>query len=378
MYTNLLGVLFCLSTSHLQSSTTSCHDTAFLDMATGDSDISSLILSLLWACYNVETYIARHFREVLGGHDHLAALFHAADFTFHAGLAHVLQSSSPPSLAWLDSLDSSVPKHVWGIYVLVYRKSGALPQVYVGSGTATNRGLRARVSEHHRSKASSHYITKAHQDGYRLTKSAVLATCPIPTSADAFARRTVVVAVEAVFACIFWPLRDPTKSYGLSEFCPWLPSLFEYGGLCSHSPLHEGIRGNSSSDLSKEELEEIAAAVKEHNRQYQVTYGKKLRAEASEKYKTREKRNNELQKPKTLARQQAAIANDTYHCDVCNLSVRDNASLTRHFGTPRHIAAATGQDQIDRRCELCNRDFKYPSDLKAHKNSPMHQRNLAA
>jgi hypothetical protein len=99
----------------------------------------------------------------------------------------------------------------------------------------------------------------------------------------------------------------PAADCGLSGHCPWPPLTFEYGGLCSHNPLQMSTSGNAefTSDLSLQELEEIAAAVKEHNRQYQVEYGKKMRAEASDKYKTREKRNNEMQKPKTLARQQA-------------------------------------------------------------------------
>jgi hypothetical protein len=86
-----------------------------------------------------------------------------------------------------------------------------------------------------------------------------------------------------------------------------------------------------------EELEAIAAAVKENNRDYQYDYQRGLGVNPSEEYRARQKRNNEKQKPTTKAAQKLAVKNKLYHCTPCNVACRENASLVLHNTTKRHM-----------------------------------------
>lgn len=65
-------------------------------------------------------------------------------------------------------------------------------------------------------------------------------------------------------------------------------------------------------DFYPQELEEMAEAVKEKNAAYQYDYQRALRANPTEQYKLTQKNNNEKQKPRTKARQKAAIADGEY------------------------------------------------------------------
>lgn len=47
--------------------------------------------------------------------------------------------------------------------------------------------------------------------------------------------------------------------------------MLEWHGLCSHNPLHKDVSGNF--DLSAEQLQAIAAEVKEKNRVYHAEHG---------------------------------------------------------------------------------------------------------
>ena len=44
----------------------------------------------------------------------------------------------------------AISLHVWGICVLVLRRNGHEPLIYIGSGTATTRGVRARLDGYDR------------------------------------------------------------------------------------------------------------------------------------------------------------------------------------------------------------------------------------
>jgi hypothetical protein len=50
---------------------------------------------------------------------------------------------------------------------------------------------------------------------------------------------------------------------GFGKFCPCSKDLFQYRGLCSHSPLIETILGNL--DYTEEQLETMAAKAKKHH-----------------------------------------------------------------------------------------------------------------
>jgi hypothetical protein len=91
----------------------------------------------------------------------------------------------------------------------------------------------------------------------------------------------------------------------------------------------EGFR-DCDAQLTPEQRVAKAAIIQEKNRVYQDAYQKNLRANPIEKFIARRNNANKMSKPKTKARQQEAIRTKRYHCDCCNVSCRDAASLRRH------------------------------------------------
>lgn len=331
-----------------------------------------VLLLIIWASINVSTYINPRFVHVVSSLARLSTLFDLAGFTFCPGLYDTICAAAPPNLVWVESLPVTVSKNVWGVYILVLKKHGCPPLVYIGSGTAVNRGVRARLSEHERGILCPRLVHDARDKGYEITHMALLAHCPIPAPADTPTLRTIIVAMEAVFSCVFWSMHSRDASYGFAHLCPWPRNSFEWAGLCSHCPLVESIRpGEADLDFTPEQLEEMDAAIKEKNRLYQVQYQKTLRANPTPQFRARQKRNNIKQVPGTRLRQQAAVSSKKYHCPACNVSCRDHASLLRHNKTPRH-AKKTQMGDDDFHCTPCNLSFRYLSAFNQHKKSKGH------
>jgi hypothetical protein len=282
------------------------------------------------------------FRFILDSPSTVAALFALANVIFCPGLLDIVQSVPAPPLSWFESLSPVIPKNTWGVYVLVLRKSGYDPLLYIGSGTATYRGVRVCISEHYAHKLSPVNVKKALEFGYTITHIRLLAYCSIPSPSHCPKIRTVVVALEAVFTALFWafvPSEDGnTSRFGLDHMCPWDQDAFEWLGLCLHSPLKESIRCREGElDFTSEELEDIARLIKEKNAKYQQDYGKTQRTNPTEEFKQQQKAKNERYKPKLEQQQQAAIKNKTHYCEPCDVSCRDAASLGRDNGTKGHI-----------------------------------------
>ena len=99
------------------------------------------------------------------------------------------------------------------------------------------------------------YIDKALKDGYTIVHKALLLSSPIPTADNIPKFRTTFVHVEAALTRIFGPFRHHEKGFG--DLCPWTQDLFEWTGLCSHSPLLEAPHGDLK--LSPDQLKEMAA-----------------------------------------------------------------------------------------------------------------------
>lgn len=72
--------------------------------------------------------------------------------------------------------------------------------------------------------------------------------------------------------------------------CPWPRDSYSYGGLCSHDALLEMVAGDF--DLSAEQLEAIAADIKEKNRLYQANYYQNLNAQDPEGLAARMRESN--------------------------------------------------------------------------------------
>jgi hypothetical protein len=341
--------------------------------------VVNLFIAACWACLNVSTYINPRFRIVLDSTSTVAALFSLAGFTFCPGLLDVVQSSAPPLLSWFKSLATDIPKDTWGIYVIVLEMPSDVPLLYIGSGTASYRGIRVRVKEHHEHKLQPVNVKRALEFGYTITHIALLAHCNIPSLAHIPKIRTVVVTLEALFTALFGafvPFGDNTDGFGFGHMCPWDQDTFEWLGLCSHSPLHEIIRCSEGElDFTPEELEEIARRTKEKNAKYQYDYGKAQRANPTEEYKQGQKARNERHKPKLEKNQQAAVENKTHYCSLCDVACRNAADLRRHNDSPRHLRKVEYPDGFI--CTHCDMEFDYYSDLQQHFKSKSHKLKAA-
>jgi hypothetical protein len=179
--------------------------------------VVDLFIAACCAALHVSTYINPRFRYVLDSDSTVAALFSLAAFTFCPSLLDVVQSAAPPLLSWFKSLPTDIPKDPWGIYVIVLEMPGYEPLLYIGSGTASYRGVRVRIKEHHAHKLSPVNVKKALESGYTITHTRLMAYCSIPSPSHCPKIRTVVVALEAVFTALFWAF-EPSEDGNTSRF----------------------------------------------------------------------------------------------------------------------------------------------------------------
>jgi hypothetical protein len=167
------------------------------------TDILTVLVPLLWAAVNVSTWINPRFRMVWSSEALLSELFQLVNFTFCPGLLAVMQASTPCSIEWFLTLDTFVPKNIWGVYAIVLKKRNHPSMLYIGSATAAKRGVRSRFYEYDTHKKLATYVSKALRDGYTIQHKALLASCPIPEASHIPRYRTVVVGLETVLACCF-------------------------------------------------------------------------------------------------------------------------------------------------------------------------------
>jgi hypothetical protein len=303
-------------------------------MVATTSDIVPILLSLVWAASNVSCWINPRFRVVLSSEARLSELFRLANFTFCPDLFAILRGAEPPSIEWFLSLTTFVPKNVWGIYAIVLKKQNHRDLLYIGSATASKRGVRSRFGEYNSKKHLGKNVREALRNGYTIRHKALLAWCPIPRASKIPTYRTVVIALEAVFACYFWAMARCDHDYGFNHLCPWPLDSFTYNGTCSHNPFKEAIPGDIK--LSEEELEQIADKTKAKAIAYGREYHRQQRLEASPEFKAAQARANKKARPKTKQNQQEARANKTFYCALCDHAAGDNSHLTDHKKTKGH------------------------------------------
>ena len=135
------------------------------------------------------------------------------------------------------------------------------------------------------------------------------------------------------------------------ECCPWPLSSFSYAGLCSHSPLGEMVEGNF--DLSAEQLETIAAEVKEKNCNDMTGYYKKQSARNPEHVKQRHAKARQCMKKNSLDKMIASQdrhtkrtkASKKYYCATCKVSCVKPGELAVHLAGERHLKGLRGQSR---------------------------------
>jgi len=106
--------------------------------------IFALLLPVLWTALNDPGWINRKFRHVLPSLQRISELANLLEMEFCPGLFEVLQSSTPPTIAWFLSVNFPAPAKHWGIYAVVLQKPGRRCKLYIGSSTEAQRGIVTR------------------------------------------------------------------------------------------------------------------------------------------------------------------------------------------------------------------------------------------
>ncbi|KAH7027692.1 uncharacterized protein B0I36DRAFT_327658 [Microdochium trichocladiopsis] len=103
-----------------------------------------------------------------------------------------------------------------------------------------------------------------------------LAWVPIPAAGKDPRLRVLFLLLEATLTAWFWAVHSEcrqTDRQVIEQLCPWPTDSFQYGGLCSHSPLNEGVRGDLG--MSEELLNQLEAEARERRRELRRQTDKK-------------------------------------------------------------------------------------------------------
>jgi rubrerythrin len=329
------------------------------------------------------------FKQVLAEKEDLHQILSASQLSTDTYLHETINSPTPPDIDFFLSTSTDC-RGKWGVYVLVLRKEGCIPLIYIGSGTASQDSVLVRWRQYDavdfNAPLMPKYVGEALSQGYKIVHKGVLLWCPVPCAADVPRTRLVFVAIEATLSFLFWAMKSRTRDYKMGACCPWKREAFTYGGLCSHNALTEMVCGNF--DLTREQLEAIAAEVREKNRLYHIDYYQKMRAEDLEGLRARMReadvRYRENSHDKFLAKQrrfdEKRKESKQYFCAVCNVTCTKQWELDRHNGSRRHlknVAQANAGVVKNYRCEVCNYSCIKPSHLDMHNRGMRHKERVA-
>lgn len=167
------------------------------------------------------------------------------------------------------------------MYALVLEKAGSKPLLYIGPSTSAAQGVRQRFHQYDILILLPYYVLKAIDDGYTITSKGLLLHCQSPSAGQVPMLRLTFVAMEAAVSYLFWAHKTLTKDAACVVLCPWERASLEWHGLCSHNPLTEGVSGNFN--LTKEQLEEMAAIIKEKSIAYRKAHKRAQRERSPER-----------------------------------------------------------------------------------------------
>ena len=329
------------------------------------------------------------FDMVLGTRESFEEICTSTPLSFAPNLLNVLKSPTPPPLRFFQTLPKPMGKF-WGVYVVLLTKRGHKSKLYVGSGTEVEYGYLGRLSKYsvdkiskkmRRRKLSSslpRFVARAYRNGYTLDHAGLLCWTAIPPPERVPRGRVRVVAVEAVFASIFYAAFKTIIDPLWTDFMPWDRDDVSWDPLCSHSALKETVAGDF--DLSSEQLIAMAAARKLRLRE--------RKAKEKRIWTARNSKRAADTHAKSIAK---ARASKKHHCDVCDLTFPSASLLKIHLDTKAHAnkvagkrskpsantlrsRAFTEKTKANKRfhCELCDLSFPSQAKLTTHNGTKRH------
>lgn len=358
-----------------------------------DKILFELILLMMWACLEVPTWKNQLFTDILSTKAVLENFYSSMGISFAPGLHDILTGNNPPDIEYFMHLPrDSLNK--WAVYALVFKKPGSPDLLYIGSGTSCLRGCITRWQQY------DNYIYKngsiisnpwniidAVKDGYELCSKGMLAHCPLPSAADTPRFRLVMVLLEATLSFAFWSMSSRKPTHKMASCRLWPLEAFTYDGLCSHSPLQEGVLRDF--DLTDEQLEIQRLNIQEKNSQYHKDNYKRRKVEEPEKLAAERKRAAATQRAKPLDVREARGRRFTkkhkesgrFRCDICGTTFAKSTEQTRHNRSRRHEkkVKALKAGIVDQfHCTICNFSTSTAKLLRHHNRGNRHLARAAA
>jgi hypothetical protein len=337
--------------------------------------------------------------------------FENAGVTLAPGVLDVVQAHAPPHLSFFTDL----PRYTnscWAVYLVTFIKPNCRPRIYVGSGTSKWLGAIVRLRQYEAKTELPTQVTETLNDGYIIQHIGLLCTAPIPSCLDRYENRALFLVLEAVFAFSFWAMVSDTSSYNMPVLCTWDKASLEYDGLCTHSPLNEGIRGSTAGKTDDEILADEEERMRRHSvpTAYAVTHNPALLStmgwyamcrrnpaayfaykardpegfkatvakHAADRLENRARtRKRELERRRAWYQKNKLTAR--YSCDACASTFTEWSSLDQHLKSKLHFKTLKGwkPNPKPHRCNICDCGFEAPNHLEEHYTSSKHLTKLA-
>jgi hypothetical protein len=311
----------------------------------------------------------------------------AASLSYAPTLLEVLQPGSTPpmrkSLMQFPAHSTVAPNYKWGVYQLILTKPGCKDRVYVGVGTQTTLGVGHRLYAYDIGYATPTLVAAAQAEGFEITHKSLLCWAPIPPPAKIPLFRLLFLALESTFTYLFWAVDGVQFGRGLTHVCPWDIHTLPYDGLCSHSALREGLRGDLDLTAEQHEASAMEQALKfrqlkavnatnYHYKQMAENYDEYIEDAKERTYKSRLLNPGQATENSFLLRERNK-EEKRYYCDPCDHAAGDQHALDNHLKSLAHDRAVNELETAEFKCWPCRRPFSLISNFRRHMRSTYHE-----
>lgn len=379
------------------------------------SSLAELVDGYTWAAITAdapEWYVCPIYKTLFGEAEAFDEACTTTPLSFAPSLLEILTSSSPPSLDFFRGLPAlPADEKVWAVYVLLLEKPGCPAKIYIGSGTDEKAGAKPRLRNYENGTHLPRFVERALDDGYAYTNRGLLCWAPLPAGHESGTARARFVAVEAVFAFIFFAGFE-TKLDGLwTVFLPWKREDVGWLPMCSHTALNERPKG--VTNMTEAQWEEYDAERKKKIKAQMAIHSARAedrqRQNDLEGYLTRKRREKLAWSHKNKDRvheiaagvRARAIKSGKHACQTCGINLQSITALRKHMASKAHkeqerlaaggsakavsaVAEHARRFAAEKRaskayyCATCDMAFNIKGHLTKHCNSKKHLNKVAA
>lgn len=336
--------------------------------------LTDAVILAVWMCWLVlattpSALQNRDFAAIFPNPRTLKRVLASCGLEFAPGLLAVLGSPTTPTISFFKTLPLYLVA-IWAVYLLVLKKRGCRPRIYVGSGTCSVIGVKKRLTQHDKRQEVPRYVQQAYEEGYKLTSTGLLCWAPMPPVLVRVPLRAGFLLLEAVFALKLWAMKSRTKHYFMPRICLWPIATLEYDDCCGHFSVNENIPAAAEykrENLTPEQIEEI-----------ELYYAQKLQEQGRSSME-RARANN--------------LASKKYFCDPCSLPCCHKTEFAKHKRTQKHKDKVDGVTRVVKNerqakfrtknlaerkyfCKLCDRGYNSPEHLTRHLTSKKHLKKV--